>query len=82
MSYSVCINCRQMVPAYEKYCDGCLGRYPHLIQVDDFWKNYFYTWDMARELTRQEIGDGVNVICDTSNVPHPRNADCRTAQPL
>ncbi len=27
MSYSVCINCREMVPAYEKYCERCLRRY-------------------------------------------------------
>ena len=80
MSYSVCINCEQIVPAYEKYCGRCLKRYPQLKQVDDFWKNYVYTWDAARELARQEINDGATVVCDTSHKPHPRNADCRNAR--
>lgn len=80
MSYSVCINCKQMVPAYEKYCGRCLERYPHLKQVADFWKHYAYTWDAAKELARQEIGDGVSVTCDHNDTPHPRNADCRNAR--
>ncbi len=27
MSFSVCIKCRQQVPAYEKYCDSCIKKY-------------------------------------------------------
>jgi phosphoenolpyruvate carboxylase len=56
VSYSVCIACERMVPLYEKYCESCLKRYPHLKQVEDFWRNYYYTMDAARELAKQEIG--------------------------
>ena len=38
MSYSMCVNCSQMVPAYEKYCWQCLKRHPQLVQVEDYWK--------------------------------------------
>lgn len=55
MSYSVCINCKQMVPAHEKYCGACLKRYPQLKQVSDFWKHYHYTWEAAKELAKKEI---------------------------
>jgi hypothetical protein len=55
MSYSVCIHCEQMVPAYEKYCRKCLKRYPHLKQVEDFWRNYGYTWEAAKALAQEEI---------------------------
>ena len=58
MSYSVCINCEKMVPAYEKYCGVCLALYPQLKQVADFWKNYYYTWEAAKDLARQEIASG------------------------
>ncbi len=54
MSYSSCISCETMVPGYEKYCSGCLKKWPQLKQVDDFWKNYFYTWEAAKELARKE----------------------------
>jgi len=56
MSYSVCINCEQMVPAYEKYCSKCLKRYPQLNQTEDFWKHYHYTWETAKQLAKDEIG--------------------------
>jgi hypothetical protein len=46
-----------MVPAYEKYCWKCLEKYPQLKQVEDFWKNYYYTWDVAKELARKEKGE-------------------------
>lgn len=55
MSYSVCINCERMVPAYEKYCADCLNKYPQLKQNPDFWRNYYYTWEAAKELAKQEI---------------------------
>lgn len=57
MSYSVCIACEKMVPQYEKYCGACLKRYPQLKQVADFWRNYGYTWEAAKELAKQEIGE-------------------------
>lgn len=55
MSYSVCINCERMVPAYEKYCLGCLGKHPQLQQDEDFWRSYYYTMEAARELAKEEI---------------------------
>jgi len=58
VSYSVCINCEQMVPMYEKYCRACLKKYPHLNQVDDFWRHYVYTWEAAKELAKKEIAEG------------------------
>jgi len=58
MSYSVCINCEKMVPVYEKYCTACLKRYPHLKQVEDFWRNYYYTLDAAKQLAKEEIERG------------------------
>ena len=54
MSYSVCISCERMVPAYEKYCVACLRRWPQLKQVSDFWKHYVYTLEAARELAKAE----------------------------
>ena len=56
MSFSVCINCEQMVPSYEKYCGACLKRYRQLKQVEDFWRNYHYTWEAAKALAKEEIG--------------------------
>jgi hypothetical protein len=53
MSYSSCISCETMVPAYEKYCNPCVKKFK-LTQVDDFWKHYVYTWDAAKELARAE----------------------------
>ena len=55
MSYSVCINCQEMVPAYEKYCERCLKRYPQLKQVEDFWRHFMYTMDAAKRLAKDEI---------------------------
>lgn len=40
MSYSVCINCEQMVPMYEKYCGACLKRNPSFMQDSNFWRTY------------------------------------------
>lgn len=36
MSYSVCFNCEQMVPRYEKYCSECAAQFR---QDDTFWKD-------------------------------------------
>jgi hypothetical protein len=56
VSYSMCINCEQMVPCYEKYCVRCLKKYPQLKQTEDFWKNYHYTWEVAKRIAKDEIG--------------------------
>lgn len=45
-----------MVPLYEKYCESCLQRYPHLKQVEYFWRDNYYTMETAHELAKQEIG--------------------------
>lgn len=55
MSYSSCILCEQMVPAYEKYCRACLRKHPQLQQVEDFWKHYVYTWEAAKQLAQNEL---------------------------
>jgi hypothetical protein len=60
-----------MVPMYEKYCASCLKRYPHLKQVSDFWRNYYYTWEAAKELARQEITDTSSAPPD-STTPRSR----------
>jgi hypothetical protein len=39
MSYSTCVKCEEMVPAYEKYCAACLKRHPDLVQIADYWKH-------------------------------------------
>lgn len=54
MSYSICISCEHMVPAYEKYCSQCLKRWPNLHQDQDFWKNYYYTWEEAKRIAEEE----------------------------
>lgn len=38
MSYSVCIKCSTMVPAYEKYCRQCVQRF-RLPQDESFHKS-------------------------------------------
>ena len=58
MSYSVCINCEQIVPAYEKYCGQCLKLYLQLKQDKDFWRHNVYnvyTWETAKALAKEEI---------------------------
>lgn len=37
MSYSICINCHEMVPHYEKYCTECV-KMNNLKQDEDWWK--------------------------------------------
>lgn len=37
MSYSVCVNCQDMVSMYEKYCPKCIKAYG-LPDVPMFWK--------------------------------------------
>lgn len=37
MSFSICVKCRQIVPAYEKYCYQCIDKY-HLVQDENFHK--------------------------------------------
>ena len=58
MSYSVCTNCEMMVPRYEKYCEACLKKYPHLKQPEMFWQNSPVSWQQhAKEIARQEIDE-------------------------
>lgn len=37
MSYSVCYNCNEMVPNYEKYCEPCIKCH-HFTQDENFGK--------------------------------------------
>jgi hypothetical protein len=49
MSYSVCLNCKEMVKSYEKYCDKCSCSFK---QDVDFWKNNGY--DIYKEPNRSK----------------------------
>lgn len=37
MSYSVCDNCGEMVPLYERYCRRCVKKHG-LVQDENYWR--------------------------------------------
>lgn len=43
MSYSICLNCKEMVRQYEKYCDAC-ERQHNLKNDKAFWKTNGYDY--------------------------------------
>lgn len=51
MSYSVCLNCKDMVQAYDKYCVTCQKQH-HLPDDPNYWRDV-HAW--PNELTRNSI---------------------------
>jgi len=53
MSYSICLNCKNPVTAYEKYCPMCELIYK---QDETYWKNHHFSdIDRDEELTKDKI---------------------------
>lgn len=42
MSYSVCLECREMVGGYQKYCSKCEKTKKQSDSYWDFWKTHGY----------------------------------------
>jgi hypothetical protein len=42
MSYSVCLDCKEMVGGYQKYCPECLPKYRQKEAYEFFWKSHGY----------------------------------------
>ena len=53
MSWSSCINCHNMVSAYEKYCINCIRKH-NLIQDEDWHKKYHKSIDILQELRKDQ----------------------------
>lgn len=54
MSYSVCLNCKEMVGSYEKYCTDC----EDVLNVENtklFWKNFDYSKKLDSDFINNEI---------------------------
>lgn len=58
MSYSICLNCEEMVPRYEKYCRVCVMVYD-LRQDEEYWRTHKWpadTRDRRDEINRDMPG--------------------------
>lgn len=55
MSYSVCIECREMVSAYEKYCLKC--EQGKRVNPPDFWKDHDYSFLEEPKRTQEIVKD-------------------------
>lgn len=60
MSYSVCLECKSMVPGYQKYCPKCEYNKKENIDYYSFWKSHGYEFYQEPLRTQELKKDALN----------------------